>query len=267
MSRNYYSYAELVLSLRNSYQDVQSKLRKMREQMIVATDKPANSYLSLRLKEIDNETKVIVSEPSVRLHVNKYCPSHIKNLINGYIHKGNNGADKTILYHTNNADFILQDDYSFKPYDDYKLFTPGVVIPEENKEYFDKYYHQLQELPLYNVPSEEIELSPYQWLIVKGNRIELSNGYTDSVNIKYVASDDKIHITTKEEQSPFFIEDLFSTKIPRYELSEKLVSLLAFNEYTISNVSVESKEAICNKDTLSIIDKEPELILKKVIKK
>ena len=201
MSRNYYTYGELVLSLRNKYQEVENKLERMREQMIVATDKPANSYLSLRLKEIDNETKNVVSEPSIHLHVNKYCSSHIKNLIKGYIYKNKNGADKTILYHSNNADFVMQDDYSFnqKLYGDLKLFTPSVVIPEVNKEFFEEYYHQLQQLPLYNTPSLEVELSPYQWFVLKGNSIELFSGYTDYINIKYVYID-LLDLCYKNEQ-------------------------------------------------------------------
>lgn len=261
MSRNYYTYGELVLSLRNNYQELQKKLNNMREQMIVATDKPANSYLSLRLKEIDNETKNVVNEPSIHLYV--------KNLINGYRHKIFNSADKTILYYTNNADFTMQDDYSFNQelYGNLKLFTPNVVIPEENKEYFEKYYQQLQQLPLYNIPGLEVELSPYQWFIIRGNGIELSSGYTDSINIKYVALDDKIHILTKEKQSPFFIEDLFTTKIPSYELGEEILSLLNYNEYSIDNISIITEDNVFNKDIFKIIDKEPELILKKVIKK
>ena len=269
MSRNYYTYAEIILSLRNNYQEVQKKLNKMKEQMLVATDKSANSNLFLRLKEIDNETKEVVSEPSVHLHVSKVCPSHVKNIINGYIYKGNNGADKTILYHTNNADFIMNDDFSFTQelYGNLKLFAPGVVVPEENKEYFEKYYQQLQQLPLYNTPSLEVELSPFQWFVLRGNRMELFSGYTDSVTIKYVASDDKIHIFTKEEQSSLFIEDLFATKIPSYELGDEVLNLFKYNEYTIDNVSIDPRDSICNKDRFTIMDKEPELILKKVVKK
>ena len=238
-NRSYYTYAEILFALREYYQDVQNKLNKMNEMVELRKEEFSKSYMNLVLKYCDYNDK-INTKPSIHLYVKgnftNYEPIHF------IVHKMNNRLSFFPATNILSSDFKLEN-----------------IIPDTFQQQFANLYHELKQMPLYNLPEEEIKLNSSYWFILKGDGLDLINKYVNSVYLKYRSHDDKIHVGRTISIDYSLLEDLLFTKIPINFLSNATVSLLE-KYYGEKDIRVDELRA------LAMEDENNELVLKKTLK-
>ena len=269
MSRDYYTYGEIVLALRKYFQETQKKLNEMKEKVIVESKEPCDYNLTLQLEHdrLVLSNGEVFQGPDIYLDASKNYQANIGTYSRYYLNKIN-GSSKNyfkdnVRYKMTETDNKYLFDYIVKYYPG--IFKPKAYIPDSSQEEFGKFYHELKELPLYNTRQNIIDINPYQRLWFTGDGVNITNShYNNPIYINYVAKDDKIHVETKKRQDGFFLERLLNTQIPMYMLSYDLVALLEGNYVPINKVALE--DGVRRESSFDFNQEENELVLKKVKK-
>ncbi len=241
MNKEFYTYAEILMVLRKHYQDAKSKLDEMREMILINSKQPCFAKLELQLPTepliVDKES---IQGPYVKLHITRSYRGNIGTFSRYSLKKMGilNGA---VAYFSDNVSYKLNEEngnYSFDIMAKYLpwAYRPFAVVYEDKKEEFRRVYHELQELPLYHLPQQSIDINAYQSLWIEGNGVRLSNGNDNHVSLDYQMDDDKMHVNVNKKQNFYFIQELLNTKIPRYMLSKELVELIDKTDINVENI-------------------------------
>lgn len=270
MNKDYYTYAEILMTLRKHYQDVKRKLDEMKQMIVINSKEPCFSELKLQLPT--KETKIkgeTISGPYVKLHITKSYHANI-GTFSRYFLKQMKLKNSSVAYFYDNVLYKLNEDnnkYSFDIIAKYLpwAYRPYAIVSEDKKEDFGRVYHELQELPLYHIPQQSIDINAYQSLWIEGDGIRLSNGNDNHVSLDYQTDDDKMHINVNKKQNFYFIEELLNTRIPRYMLSKELVELINKTDINIEEILFD--DDVDKRSKYDFHDeKEKGLVFKKVKK-
>lgn len=229
--RDYYTFLEIIIMLRDEYNNV-FKLLDDLSKNITIDSKYSNSFdMRLALKdEFLNVPRVVLfvskktNSPGVvfRKFMNKYFYDDLRRIID-------------------NATFILDDsdEVSFRHYRELHLkneFSPNVSIIDENK--FCEDYNKLRESSIFKLPFLQIKVNSNQRLFIGGESINLVtyDGYDKLLNIKYDGCSDDIKIDSNIRYNNFLIEELLNTEISKSMLPNEYISLFSNNE---NNTNIE----------------------------
>lgn len=228
-NREYYTFAEIITGLRKDYKVNQELLEKLHKYIEIVSKFDTKSNLKLFLR---NNSSTEVDFPRLFLRVSKN-QSSISMLFRDVMNKC---TFDEVRWMIDNASFYLIEDNDrlyFKQNNYLKLegiFKPEVLIG--NQVEFASIYAELKSTKLFTLPSLYIEINPYQLLFVCGDSIYLSNSNErgKEIEIKYIAKDDSISVSSSISYSNHFIEKLLETKIPKYEFPNEYISLLDGND-------------------------------------
>ena len=219
---DYYTYAQIVNSLRKYYQESQEILEEMEEYIEVDSKDKCNKELRLVLRE---DKPTYSTEPNLILSVSRdYLASpatYVRNSVNQMVHD-------EYRWQKDHATYVLtgdEDHLKFKPYESVifgEHFSPKLKIPKDKREAFQSAYKRLTKSALYALPECYVKINPFQNLLINGDGITLNSEGENGkgIRISYNPTDDKIHVNSLRKYSTGFIEDLLETEIPKYEFSD-----------------------------------------------
>ena len=267
-NRNYYTFIELLMALREQYQKSQQLLSNMKEDLKITSDKPFNCEMFLDMPILS--PRVVRKESEVKLHV--YKDYHVG--IGPYMrHMLRNTNRMDLYWGMDHAMYILKNDgkYYFDKIPESGIqYNPEVIIPNFLQNEFDRYYQELKSLELSHLPEVRISNQPH--LVVDGNSLVLFNhdrNY-DIDFINYQANDDKIYVMTCERGKIWgnHYNDLFETEIPCYKLPKEYLEYLEkTNSKPYNRYSIKIDDYIKRKGNFSIEEKEDQLVLTKTLGK
>ena len=255
----YYTYAQIVNSLRKYYQESQGLLNQMKD--CIDVDSKEDNVVDLRL-ELEQEKLDYNLAPGLYLTVSKDLSTnpatYIRNTMNQMIFSD-------YRYKKDHATYTLgkkDSKYQFTPYNSVVLgeyYSPEINIPDEKQEQFTRAYKDLRESAIYSLPELIVKINPFQDLYIRGDSILLSNqGETGKgIDITYTAKDDKIHVKSEVKYSTAFVEELLETRIPKYEFPDKYFYALEGNrkpeEVYIDDVLNRRQEVLSLEDRPKVL--------------
>ena len=203
--------------MREHYKANQEILEKMNKYIEIISNYDTKYNLKLIFKR---NSERITTPPTLLLKVSKE-----PTLKNTFIRK-------RIRNPYDNETFVLKEDGDklyFERFNDLTFencFNPEILI--NNQSGFAEAYDELKNSKLFTLPLLHREINPYQILYIFETRICLANQDENHnvIYIEYVAENDNISIKANVDYSTYFIEMLFQTKIPKYELPDEYISLL-----------------------------------------
>lgn len=261
--RNYYTFIELLMALREEYQKSQKLLHNMKEDIRITDNIPCNYDLILC------NSSYARSESEVILHVNKDYHSGVGPYIR---HLLKNSSRMELYWDKDHALYTLRKDdkYYFDKTNSDEGYNPNVTIPDFLQKDFDNNYQKLKALDLYKLP--EIVVYNQQNISIDGRGILFTNVNSnyDISSIYYNAKEDKIYVHSHQLGKVWGIHyrDLFNTEIPCYKIPKEYLEFLEKanpKEYGSRNIVIDDYIKKCGK--FSMEEKEEQLILKKTLNK
>ena len=258
-NRDYYTFIEILMALREQYLKSQELLNAMKRNVKIIADEPFDYNLSL-ITPTDKR-----AESEVRLHIDKNYHSGIGPYIR-HILSQNPGV--LINWNLDHASYLLEydDKYYFDKVNKNGKYNPKVIIPDYFQDDFANNFQELRSLDLYRLPKSFIP--SFNPVSIDGDCIRLTNhdiSY-DISRIYYMAKDDKIHVfsTAKDKVWGIHYRDLFNSEIPCYKLpNEYLEYLEKVNPKAYNNVEIKIDDYIKKHGEFVIKENEDRIVLTK----
>lgn len=253
--KNYFTFLEIIMMLRDEYKSVHKLLGDLSRNITIDSKYDSTFDMKVALKdEIFNLPVVVLSVskkpnlPSIafRQFMNKYFHDDLRRIVD-------------------NATFILDDslDFSFEQLNKLYLkneFSPRVLINDEEK--FSEEYVKLRESSLLELPFMRVRLNSNQVLSISGDSISLStdDGGSRKINIRYDGSSDNIKVDSNIRYDNSFIEKLLNTEISKSELPLEYISLFS-NSEADTNVDFKDDMGGRRDEVLEFVEKPKSLSL------
>ena len=224
---NFYTVGEIISKLRPLYIDMQKNLNELMQYIRIDTKDKYNANLKLEMKY---EKNMFFDNPMAFLLLTvERNPNNIDTIIRDRIYL--NGGNLENLYR-NNATYHItfeNDKIDIKKenkYDSEKAFNPKIYV--NNNEAIKKVIDKIKENELYKISRTGISLNLFQSLCIAPSYINLLSvdDKDNSISIGYQGNKDTIEVTANYNYSPFIIDELIDTKVPKYELPNEYIEIL-----------------------------------------
>lgn len=243
-TKDYYTFAEIITSLRSKYQVFWNLLKEMEKCLKVETDVTDADRINTQIEFISQEKESSTSYPcKIYVFVRKNTPLNefLSQKIDKYVYDN-------YRYPTYPSSFILKekdlDELSFED-DTEEIYRQesikGIKITDPEK--FQSLYARLKSTYLYNLPVIVIKINNFQMLSIEGSAIRLFNndGGKKSLLIVYDGTTDSIKISRNAYWNPYFIEQLLNTKIPKFAVDIQIANLIEKEENKRKTISLDDK--------------------------
>lgn len=262
--RKYYSFGELLLVLREEYNECRNLLEELNNNVVVNPD--CKHYFSGVLSHSDRKDSLL--DRKIRLYTEKKKLTIVKKLQRlrydwyaGFLYSADFNVEKE-----ENGLYGLKYDNIFTPVDGRK-YMPGVEIKDPKA--FSEVMEELLSKDLLNTKAGNFDFND------DGIYLGFDNGFITSKlgfesMIYWNGVEDKYNYSIAIDNSPSLIEDIFMLEIPADKISPDWLKLLEkhsdmFEKETMFNVDVKAQS---KKGTLKIseIDKEGHINLVNLLK-
>ena len=218
MEKDYYTFIEIINSLRKYYQQTQKILNEMTSFIEINPDEPHN--IAIRLDSL--------YKPSERLTIIVEVSKKEKKTIINQIKRFNYNPCAKFCITGDANHFEFQPIKRLYAYKENHVYHPQIMVSKQNERAFGKKLDELKQTNLYLLPETFSEFNPFQTIFVGSHGIGLESNieFKNYIIIYYYGKDDKIDIESSTKYSPYIIKQLLLTKIPRYTLPKEYLALL-----------------------------------------
>lgn len=260
-NKDNYTFLEMLLALREHYQNMQLDLDLMKENTFIDAKVPVNTNLWLWTLHENMDPNTYPAR--VQLNVEKKV-WHPKWYEARRVHGGVSDMKEHAYFVVETVDGYPQ----YRQAENNPYFQPTVMIPNYDNEEFTRYYEDLQKSFFWGSTAFTRNLNPFQHLDVSSVGLSLDNYGGGRLLVFFDPKDGYLHFYGGRDfyanYYPDRIREILKTKIPKNEVREEYHPIIDAFESPVERINLLN--GINRNDVMSLDVDDNILVLRRVEK-